>query len=47
MEEGGLTNVYAVEPKMYVDEAQGFGFDEHAEKLQPHQRFPRDWELLQ
>jgi hypothetical protein len=33
MEEGGRANVYAVEPKMYVDEAQRFGFNEHAEKL--------------
>lgn len=33
MEEGGRANVYAVEPKMYVDETQKFGFNEYAEKL--------------
>jgi hypothetical protein len=33
MEEGGRSNVYAVEPKMYVDDTQKFGFNEYAEKL--------------
>jgi hypothetical protein len=33
MEEGGRANVYAVEPKMYVDESQRFGFNEYAENL--------------
>jgi len=33
MEEGGHANVYAVEPKMYVDDTQKFGFNEYAEKL--------------
>jgi hypothetical protein len=33
IEEGGRANVYAVEPKMYVDETQRFGFNEYAEKL--------------
>lgn len=33
MEEGGRANVYAIEPKMYVDEAQQFGFNKYAEKL--------------
>lgn len=33
MEEGGRANVYAVEPKMYVDDAKRFGFNEYAEKL--------------
>jgi hypothetical protein len=33
IEDGGRSNVYAVEPKMYVDETQQFGFNEHAEKL--------------
>lgn len=33
MEEGGRANVYAVEPKMYVDKTERFGFNEHAEKL--------------
>ncbi|NJL40176.1 MAG: high light inducible protein [Leptolyngbyaceae cyanobacterium RM2_2_4] len=33
MEEGGRANVYAVEPKMYVDDTQKFGFNEYAEKL--------------
>ncbi|MBW4656315.1 MAG: high light inducible protein [Kaiparowitsia implicata GSE-PSE-MK54-09C] len=32
-EEGGRLNNFAVEPKMYVDEAQMFGFNEYAEKL--------------
>ncbi|CAD5944625.1 High light inducible protein (Modular protein) [Planktothrix agardhii] len=33
IEDGGRANVYAVEPKMYVDDAQQFGFSEYAEKL--------------
>ncbi len=33
VEEGGRANVYAVEPKMYVDESQQFGFNEYAEEL--------------
>ncbi|NJL38859.1 MAG: high light inducible protein [Leptolyngbyaceae cyanobacterium RM2_2_4] len=33
IEEGGRANVYAVEPKMYVDDTQRFGFNEYAEKL--------------
>jgi hypothetical protein len=33
IEEGGRANVYAVEPKMYVDEQTQFGFNEYAEKL--------------
>ena len=33
MEDGGRANVYAVEPKMYVDDSQRFGFNEYAEKL--------------
>lgn len=33
MEEGGRANVYAVEPKMYVDDSQKFGFNEYSEKL--------------
>lgn len=33
IEEGGRANVYAVEPKMYVDEGKQFGFNEYAEKL--------------
>ncbi len=33
VEEGGRANVYAVEPKMYVDDTQRFGFNEYAEKL--------------
>lgn len=33
IEEGGRANVYAVEPKMYVDETQKLGFNEYAEKL--------------
>ncbi len=32
-EEGGRLNNFAVEPKMYVDESQMFGFNEYAEKL--------------
>lgn len=33
VEEGGRSNVYAVEPKMYVDESNQFGFNEYAERL--------------
>jgi len=33
VEEGGRANVYAIEPKMYVDEAKQFGFNEYAERL--------------
>ncbi|MDV2994820.1 MAG: hypothetical protein N4J56_004474 [Chroococcidiopsis sp. SAG 2025] len=33
IEEGGRANVYAVEPKVYMDESQQFGFNEYAEKL--------------
>ena len=33
MEDGGRANVYAVEPKMYVDDSQQFGFNSYAEKL--------------
>jgi len=33
MEEGGRANVYAVEPRMYVDDTQKFGFNQYAEKL--------------
>lgn len=33
MEEGGRANVYAIEPRVYVDEAKQFGFNKHAEKL--------------
>ena len=33
IEEGGRANVYAVEPKMYADDTQQFGFNEHAEML--------------
>ncbi|WP_421659461.1 chlorophyll a/b-binding protein [Leptothermofonsia sp. ETS-13] len=33
IEEGGRANVYAVEPRMYVDDIQKFGFNEYAEKL--------------
>jgi hypothetical protein len=33
IEEGGRANMYAVEPKMYVDAEQRFGFNEYAEKL--------------
>ncbi|WP_088890527.1 chlorophyll a/b-binding protein [Leptolyngbya ohadii] len=33
IEEGGRSNVYAIEPKMYVDDVQRFGFNEYAEKL--------------
>ncbi len=33
VEEQNRLNNYAIEPKMYVDETQGFGFTEYAEKL--------------
>lgn len=33
IEDGGRANVYAVEPKMYVDATSRFGFNEYAEKL--------------
>jgi hypothetical protein len=33
IEDGGRANVYAVEPRMYVDDTKQFGFNEHAEKL--------------
>ena len=33
MEEGGRLNNFAVEPKMYVDETQQFGFSKYAEQL--------------
>ncbi|MFO8038334.1 MAG: chlorophyll a/b-binding protein [Sodalinema sp.] len=32
-EEGGLINNFAVEPKIYVDEKQQFGFNKYAEQL--------------
>ena len=32
-EEGGRLNNFAVEPKVYVDDAQQFGFNQYAEKL--------------
>ncbi|OAB60157.1 high light inducible protein [Phormidium willei BDU 130791] len=32
-EEGGLINNFAVEPKIYVDEKQHFGFNKYAEQL--------------
>ncbi|MBD1917123.1 high light inducible protein [Phormidium sp. FACHB-322] len=32
-EEGGRLNNFAVEPKVYVDDSQQFGFNEYAEKL--------------
>jgi len=32
-EERGLLNNFAVEPKMYVDDTQQFGFNAYAEKL--------------
>jgi Chlorophyll A-B binding protein len=31
IEEGGRANIYAVEPKMYFDDAPQFGFNAHAE----------------
>lgn len=33
VEEGNRLNNYAIEPKIYVDETQKFGFTEYAEKL--------------
>jgi hypothetical protein len=33
IEEGGRTNVYAIEPKVYVDDTQQFGFNKYAEKM--------------
>ncbi|MEC4816107.1 MAG: chlorophyll a/b-binding protein [Scytonema sp. PMC 1069.18] len=33
VEEGNRLNNYALEPKMYVDETQTFGFTEYAERL--------------
>jgi hypothetical protein len=32
-EDGGRSNIYAVEPKVYVDDTQQFGFNTYAEKL--------------
>jgi hypothetical protein len=32
-EDGGRLNVYALEPKVYVDDTQPFGFNAYAEKL--------------
>ncbi len=32
-EDGGRLNIYAIEPKVYVDDSQQFGFNEYAEKL--------------
>jgi len=32
-EEKGRLNNYAIEPKMYVDQTQQFGFNPYAEKL--------------
>jgi hypothetical protein len=32
-EDGGRLNNYAIEPKVYVDETQQFGFNAYAEKL--------------
>lgn len=32
-EEQGRLNNYAIEPKMYVDKTQQFGFNQYAEKL--------------
>jgi hypothetical protein len=32
-EEGGRLNNFAVEPKVYVDDTQQFGFNQYAEKL--------------
>jgi hypothetical protein len=32
-EERGRLNNYAIEPKMYVDQTQQFGFNKYAEKL--------------
>lgn len=33
VEEQGRLNNYAVEPKMYVDQKQQFGFNKYSEKL--------------
>jgi hypothetical protein len=33
IEEGNRMNIFAVEPKVYVDDTQRFGFTEFAEKL--------------
>ncbi|WP_035986109.1 high light inducible protein [Leptolyngbya sp. KIOST-1] len=33
IEEGGRLNVYALEPRVYVDDTQRFGFNTYAEKL--------------
>lgn len=33
VEEQGLFNNYAIEPKMYVDEKQQFGFNKYSEQL--------------
>ena len=33
IEERGRLNNYAIEPKMYVDSEQQFGFNKYAEKL--------------
>jgi hypothetical protein len=32
-EEGGRSNVYAIEPRVVVDDTQTFGFNEYAEKV--------------
>jgi len=32
-EDGGRLNVYAIEPKVYVDDSQRLGFNTYAEKL--------------
>ncbi|MGF1571321.1 MAG: chlorophyll a/b-binding protein [Nodosilinea sp.] len=32
-EDGGRLNNYALEPKVYVDDSQQFGFNTYAEKL--------------
>ena len=32
-EDGGRLNVYAIEPKVYVDDSQQLGFNTYAEKL--------------
>lgn len=33
IEEQGRLNNYAIEPKMYVDQTQQFGFNQYAEQL--------------
>lgn len=33
VEEGNRLNAYAIEPKVYVDTKQQFGFNQYAEKL--------------